>query len=293
VVGPYDGGREKSPAAICRKVAKEIVAGNKAAKTISESSLEKYLGPQKMFYGAAEETDEVGVATGVAWTEAGGDLMSIEVTVMEGKGGLQLTGQLGEVMKESAQAAYSYIRSKAGDLGVESQFWENADIHIHVPAGAIPKDGPSAGITMCLAMVSALTRRPISREVCMTGEITLRGRVLPIGGLKEKLLAAARGGIKTVLIPEDNAKDLTEISDAIKGGMEIIPVARLNDVVTRALVRPPVPIVWEEDTKLPVKPDASDEASGGLSQTAMPASAIAATTGIAHTLRPWCRRLKK
>src|SRR5216684_6342106 len=201
---------EREIGSICRKVAKEIVAGNKAAKSISENALEKYLGPQKVFYGAAEERDEVGVATGVAWTEAGGDLMPTEVTVMEGKGNLQLTGQLGDIMRESAQAAYSYIRSRADVLHIP-EFWENADIHIHVPAGAIPKDGPSAGITMCLAMTSALTRRPVSREVCMTGEITLRGRVLPVGGLREKVLAAHRQGIRKFILPKKNQKDLVDI----------------------------------------------------------------------------------
>jgi ATP-dependent Lon protease len=227
---------EREIGAICRKVAKEIVAGNKPPRSIAETALEKYLGPQKMFYGAAEEHDEVGVATGVAWTEAGGDLMPIEVTVMEGKGGLQLTGQLGEVMKESAQAAYSYIRSKAVDLGVESQFWETADIHIHVPAGAIPKDGPSAGITMCLAMTSALTRRSISREVCMTGEITLRGRVLPVGGLREKILAAHRQGIRKFILPKKNQKDLAEIPDDVLREMTFIWVETMDEVVQAALL---------------------------------------------------------
>ncbi|UCF54782.1 MAG: hypothetical protein JSV48_11480, partial [Bradyrhizobium sp.] len=236
-------------------------------------------------------------------TEAGGDLMPIEVALMEGKGNLTLTGQLGDVMQESAQAAQSYARSvlslhplgsvshplqstgndrhasgsgtpldsstpaapekSKSQTGSGSLDFDKLDIHIHIPEGAIPKDGPSAGITLATALISALTGQPVRRDVAMTGEITLRGRVLPIGGLKEKLLAAARGGIKTVLIPEDNAKDLTEISDAIKGGMEIIPVSRLDDVVAKALVKKPVPIVWEEDTKVTVKPD-GDEAAGGL-----------------------------
>ncbi|HLG71541.1 MAG TPA: endopeptidase La [Chloroflexota bacterium] len=230
---------EREIGSICRKVAKEIVSGNKAPKSISETSLEKYLGPQKVFYGAAEEHDEVGVATGVAWTEAGGDLMPIEVTVMEGKGGLQLTGQLGEVMRESAQAAYSYIRSKAADLGIEGPFWENADIHIHVPAGAIPKDGPSAGITMCLAMTSALTRRPVSREVCMTGEITLRGRVLPVGGLREKILAAHRQGIRKFILPKKNQKDLTDIPKDVLREMSFIWVEEMDSVLSSALLAGP------------------------------------------------------
>ena len=181
---------------------------------------------------------------------------------MDGEG-LTLTGQLGDVMKESAQIALSYVQAHASELGIDPASAQRR-VHLHVPAGAVPKDGPSAGITMATAMASALLRIPVRQTIAMTGEVTLRGRVLPIGGLKEKLLAAQRGGIKTVLIPEDNAKDLTEISDAIKGGMEIIPVARLDDVTAKALVRAPVPIVWEEDTKVPVKTDGGDEAAGGL-----------------------------
>ena len=183
---------------------------------------------------------------------------------MPGKGKMTVTGNLRDVMKESISAAASYVRSRAIDYGIEPPLFDRRDIHVHVPEGATPKDGPSAGVAMATAIISVMTGIPVRHDVAMTGEITLRGRVLPIGGLKEKLLAAARGGIKTVLIPEDNAKDLTEISDAIKGGMEIIPVARLDDVVAKALVRPPVPIVWEEDTKVPVKADAGDEAAGGL-----------------------------
>lgn len=230
---------EREIGSVCRKVAKDIVSGNKGPKSISEKALEKYLGPQKVFYGAAEEHDEVGVATGVAWTEAGGDLMPIEVTVMDGKGGLQLTGQLGEVMRESAQAAYSYIRSRVNELRIEAPFWENADIHIHVPAGAIPKDGPSAGITMCLAMTSALTRRPVSREVCMTGEITLRGRVLPVGGLREKILAAHRQGIRKFILPKKNQKDLAEIPKDVLKEMSFIWVEEMDSVLKHALLAPP------------------------------------------------------
>ncbi len=227
---------EREIGTVCRKVAKDLVAGSKAVRSVSESALEKYLGPQKVFYGAAEEQDEVGVATGVAWTEAGGDLMPIEVTVMEGKGNLQLTGQLGEVMRESAQAAYSYTRSRAEALHIDAPFWENADIHIHVPAGAIPKDGPSAGITMCLAMISALTRRPVSREVCMTGEITLRGRVLPVGGLREKILAAHRQGIRKFILPKKNRKDLVDIPRDVMRQMTMIWVEHMDQVVDAALL---------------------------------------------------------
>ena len=191
-------------------------------------------------------------------------MLTIEGVMMPGKGKMTVTGNLRDVMKESISAAASYVRSRAIVYGIEPPLFDRRDIHVHVPEGATPKDGPSAGVAMATAIISVMTGIPVRHDVAMTGEITLRGRVLPIGGLKEKLLAAARGGIKTVLIPEDNAKDLTEISDAIKGGMDIIPVARLDEVLAKALVRTPVPIVWEEDTKVAVKPDASDEAAGGL-----------------------------
>jgi ATP-dependent Lon protease len=171
---------------------------------------------------------------------------------------------LRDVMKESISAAASYVRSRAVAFGIEPPMFDKRDIHVHVPEGATPKDGPSAGVAMATAIISVMTGIPVRHDVAMTGEITLRGRVLPIGDLKEKLLAAARGGIKTVLIPEDNAKDLTEISDAIKGGLEIIPVSRLDEVIARARVRAPTPIVWEEDTKVSVKPESGEEASGGL-----------------------------
>jgi ATP-dependent Lon protease len=177
---------------------------------------------------------------------------------------MTVTGNLRDVMKESISAAASYVRSRAINYGIEPPLFDRRDIHVHVPEGATPKDGPSAGVAMATTIVSVLTGIPIRHDVAMTGEITLRGRVLPIGGLKEKLLAAGRGGIKTVFIPEDNAKDLTEISDAIKGGMDIIPVARMDEVLAKALVRAPVPIVWEEDTSVPPKAEAADEAGGGL-----------------------------
>ncbi|MBV9120560.1 MAG: endopeptidase La [Chloroflexi bacterium] len=227
---------EREIGAVCRKVAKERVSGKRAPLSVAESALEKYLGPPRMFYGAAEERDEIGLATGVAWTEAGGDLMPIEVTLMEGKGGLQLTGQLGDVMKESAQAAYSYIRAKVRELGIDPTFWETADIHIHVPAGAIPKDGPSAGITMCLAMISALTRRPVSREVCMTGEITLRGRVFPVGGLREKILAAHRQGIRKFILPKKNQRDLVDIPKGVLRQMNFVWVEEMDEVIAAALL---------------------------------------------------------
>jgi ATP-dependent Lon protease len=218
----------------------------------------------KYRYGEIESDDQVGVVTGLAWTDVGGELLTIESVMMPGKGRMTVTGNLRDVMKESISAAASYVRSRAITFGIEPPLFERRDIHVHVPEGATPKDGPSAGVAMATTIVSVLTGIPIRHDIAMTGEITLRGRVLPIGGLKEKLLAAARGGIKTVLIPDENAKDLTEISDAIKGGLEIIPVARMDEVIAKALVRQPKPIVWEEDTKLPGNPDAADEAAGGL-----------------------------
>ncbi len=210
----------------------------------------------------SKSDDQVGVVTGLAWTDVGGELLTIESVMMPGKGRMTVTGNLRDVMKESISAAASYVRSRAITFGIEPPTFERRDIHVHVPEGATPKDGPSAGVAMATTIVSVLTGIPIRHDIAMTGEITLRGRVLPIGGLKEKLLAAARGGIKTVLIPEENAKDLTEISDAIKGGLDIIPVARMDEVISRALVRAPKPIVWEEDTSRPPAADAGDEASG-------------------------------
>src|SRR6266481_4883629 len=255
---------ERELATLARKAVKELMISKKKSVKVTEKSLEEFLGVPKYRYGEIETDDQVGIVTGLAWTDVGGELLTIEGVMMPGKGKMTVTGNLRDVMKESISAAASYVRSRAVGFGIEPPLFDRRDIHVHVPEGATPKDGPSAGVAMATAIVSTMTGIAVRHDVAMTGEITLRGRVLPIGGLKEKLLAAARGGIKTVLIPEDNAKDLTEISDAIKGGMEIIPVARLDDVVSKALVRPPVPIVWEEDTKVPVKPDASDEAAGGL-----------------------------
>jgi ATP-dependent Lon protease len=256
---------ERELSTLTRKAVKELMISKKKAVKVTEKNLEEFLGVPKYRYGEIESDDQVGIVTGLAWTDVGGELLTIEGVMMPGKGKMTVTGNLRDVMKESISAAASYVRSRAITYGIEPPLFDRRDIHVHVPEGATPKDGPSAGVAMATAITSVMTGIPVRHDVAMTGEITLRGRVLPIGGLKEKLLAASRGGIKTVLIPEDNAKDLTEISDAIKGGMEIIPVARLDEVVARALVRPPVPIVWEEDTtKLPVKPDASDEASGGL-----------------------------
>jgi ATP-dependent Lon protease len=249
---------------LARKAVKELMISKKKSVKVTEKTLEEFLGVPKYRFGEIESDDQVGIVTGLAWTDVGGELLTIEGVMMPGKGKMTVTGNLRDVMKESISAAASYVRSRAITYGVEPPLFDRRDIHVHVPEGATPKDGPSAGVAMATAIISVMTGIPVRHDVAMTGEITLRGRVLPIGGLKEKLLAAARGGIKTVLIPEDNAKDLTEISDAIKGGMEIIPVARLDDVVSRALVRKPVPIVWEEDSKVPVNQEAGDEAGGGL-----------------------------
>ena len=263
---------ERELSKICRKAVKQLLVEKKADEkegkphriTVTPKNLDKYLGVRRYTFGMAEKENQVGQVTGLAWTEVGGELLTIEAVGMPGKGKTTTTGKLGDVMQESIQAALSVVRTRSRKLGVKEDFYQKNDIHIHLPEGATPKDGPSAGIGIATAIISTMTGIPVRHDVAMTGEITLRGRVLPIGGLKEKLLAAARGGIKTVLIPEDNAKDLTEISDAIKGGMDIIPVARLDEVLAKALVRTPVPIVWEEDTKVDVKPDASDEAAGGL-----------------------------
>jgi ATP-dependent Lon protease len=255
---------ERELSTLARKAVKELMISKKKSVKVTEKSLEEFLGVPKYRFGEIENEDQVGIVTGLAWTDVGGELLTIEGVMMPGKGKMTVTGNLRDVMKESISAAASYVRSRAITYGIEPPLFDRRDIHVHVPEGATPKDGPSAGVAMASAIISVMTGIPVRHDVAMTGEITLRGRVLPIGGLKEKLLAAARGGIKTVLIPEDNAKDLTEISDAIKGGMDIIPVSRLDEVVAKALVRVPVPIVWEEDTKVAVNPEASDEAPGGL-----------------------------
>ncbi|MBW2087126.1 MAG: endopeptidase La, partial [Deltaproteobacteria bacterium] len=208
---------ERKLGAICRKVARRIAEGEKGPFKISSGNLHQYLGVPEFLPEPGQEKGEIGVATGMAWTQAGGELLYIEVTTMPGKGNLTLTGQLGEVMKESAQAALSLARSRAKKLGLDPDFYENLDIHIHVPAGAIPKDGPSAGVTMTAALISALTKRPVPRDIAITGEITLRGKILPIGGLKEKSLAALRAeNIHEVIIPEQNRKDLAELPPKIK-----------------------------------------------------------------------------
>ena len=206
---------------------------------VTEKTLPDFLGVPKFRFGEVEDEDQIGVVTGLAWTDVGGELLTIEAAMMPGKGKMTVTGNLRDVMKESISAAASYVRMRAVAFGIEPPLFDKRDIHVHVPEGATPKDGPSAGVAMVTAIVSVMTGIPVHRDVAMTGEITLRGRVLPIGGLKEKLLAALRGGIKTVLIPEENAKDLVEINDSIKSGLDIIPVSRMDEVLARALVRKP------------------------------------------------------
>ena len=250
---------ERELANLIRKAVKELMAEKKDKVSVTLGNLEKYLGVPKYRYGEAEIEDQVGVVTGLAWTDAGGELLTIESLMMPGKGKMTVTGNLRDVMKESISAAASYVRSRAVGLGIEPPMFEKKDIHVHVPEGATPKDGPSAGVAMVSAIVSVMTGIPVRRDVAMTGEITLRGRVLPIGGLKEKLLAAHRGGIKTVLIPEENAKDLTEIADTIKSGLEIIPVSRMDEVLKHALTRMPEAIEWDEATAKPVEPVVTDE----------------------------------
>ena len=228
---------EREIASICRKVAVDVVKNDLASRTtVGARNLPKYLGPPKYRYGIAEEEHRVGTTTGLAWTELGGELLSTEVSIMPGKGQLTITGKLGDVMQESAQAAMSYVRSRGEELGLEKDFYQKNDVHIHVPEGAIPKDGPSAGITMATSLVSALTRIPVYHDVAMTGEITLRGSVLPIGGLKEKVLAAHRGGIKAVIIPAENKKDINEIPATILKSVELILVSHMDEVLKRALV---------------------------------------------------------
>ncbi|HIV34224.1 MAG TPA: endopeptidase La [Candidatus Blautia intestinigallinarum] len=230
-------GLERCIGQICRKTAREVLEDGKEKVVVTTKNLEHYLGHERYTFQMANKHDEVGIVRGLAWTSAGGDTLQIEVNVMPGKGELVLTGQLGDVMKESARAGLSYIRSVASDYGIEPEFFEKNDIHIHIPEGAIPKDGPSAGITMATAMLSAITKTPVRAEVAMTGEITLRGRVLPIGGLKEKLLAAKYAKIKTVLVPKENKPDIKEMSDEITNGLEIHLVDNMGDVISQALNR--------------------------------------------------------
>jgi ATP-dependent Lon protease len=254
---------EREIAKVCRKVVKDILLKKpKGSINVGPKRLESYLGVRRFRYGRAEEHDQIGQVTGLAWTEVGGELLTIEAALMPGKGRLSHTGQLGEVMQESIQAAMTVVRSRAESLGLEDEFHQKYDIHIHVPEGATPKDGPSAGVGMCTSLVSALTRIPVRADVAMTGEITLRGEVLPIGGLKEKLLAAHRGGIATVIIPEENERDLVDIPKNIKQNLNIKPVRWIDEVLEVALTGLPKARVDKAD------PPASHEESKGLKKSA-------------------------
>jgi ATP-dependent Lon protease len=247
---------------LARKAVTEILRTKKEKVEVTAENLSDYLGVPRYRFGQAEGEDQVGVVTGLAWTEVGGELLTIEGVMMPGKGKMTVTGNLRDVMKESISAAASYVRSRAIDFGLEPPFFDRRDIHVHVPEGATPKDGPSAGIAMVTAIVSVLTGIPVRKDIAMTGEVTLRGRVLPIGGLKEKLLAALRGGIKKVLIPEENAKDLADIPENVKSGLEIVPVSRVGEVLQHALVRMPEPIEWVEPVEpAAAKPDDAGSAS--------------------------------
>jgi ATP-dependent Lon protease len=246
---------------LARKTVRDLGRESVTAITIDDERLARYAGVRKFRYGETDQEDAVGIITGLAWTEFGGDILTIEAVKMPGKGRMSITGNLKDVMKESIAAANSYVRSRATKFGIEPPSFERTDVHIHVPDGATPKDGPSAGAAMATAIVSVLTGIPIRSDMAMTGEVTLRGRVTAIGGLKEKLLAALRSGVKTVLIPEENEKDLADIPDNVKSALEIIPVSNMDQVLARALTRQPTPIDWDETAPVVVpseEPDASD-----------------------------------
>jgi len=247
---------EREIANVARKAVKEIVTKKVKRVAITRKNLDKYAGVRRFRYGETEDEDMVGVVTGLAWTEVGGEILTIESVLLPGKGQVKHTGKLGDVMQESVSAALSYVRSRSISFGIKPTLFEKRDIHVHVPEGATPKDGPSAGIAMATSIVSVMTGIPVRRDVAMTGEITLRGRVLPIGGLKEKLLAALRAGIKTVFIPRDNEKDLVDIPDSVKKNLKVIPVAHVDEVISQALSRKPEPIEWEEPAE-PVVPPVS------------------------------------
>ena len=254
---------ERELANLARKSVKEIVTKKVERVTIDTDNVETFAGVKKFRYGETESEDMVGVVTGLAWTEVGGEILTIESVLLPGKGNVKSSGKLGDVMQESVSAALSYVRSRSIRFGIKPPLFEKRDIHVHVPEGATPKDGPSAGIAMATSIVSILTNIPVRRDVAMTGEITLRGRVLPIGGLKEKLLAALRAGIKTVFIPKDNEKDLAEIPDNVKNNLTLIPVSDVDEVIAKALVRAPVPIEWEEPPEIPPVPPQA-QPSGAL-----------------------------
>ena len=257
-------GLEREIANLARKAVKEIeVEADVDSVKVTVKNLDKYAGIRKFRFGETEEEDMIGVVTGLAWTEVGGELLTIEGILVPGKGKMSITGKLGEVMQESVQAANAYVRARAVDFGIEPPLFERRDIHIHVPEGAVPKDGPSAGVGMITCMVSVLTQNPIRKDVAMTGEITLRGRVLPIGGLKEKLLAALRGGVKTVIIPKENEKDLADIPDNVKKGLTTYPVVTVDEVLQHALTQPLVPIEWDEAAHDSARVSGTEDGSEG------------------------------
>jgi len=242
---------EREVGGLARKAVREIVSKKAKRVQITAENLSDYAGVRKFRYGEAEAVDMVGVVTGLAWTEVGGEILTIESVLVPGKGKVQHTGKLGDVMQESVSAAMSYVRSRAPSFGIKPTLFEKRDLHVHVPEGATPKDGPSAGIAMATSIVSVLTGIPVRKDVAMTGEVTLRGRVLPIGGLKEKLLAALRAGVTTVFIPKDNEKDLADIPDNVKKDLTILPVSHVDEVIAKALVRAPEAIEWEEPPEAP------------------------------------------
>ncbi len=254
---------ERELASLARKAVKEIVTAKVKKLAITRKNLDKYAGVRRFHYGEAESEDMVGVVTGLAWTEVGGEILTIESVLLPGKGNIKSTGKLGDVMQESVSAALSYVRSRSINFGIKPTLFEKRDIHVHVPEGATPKDGPSAGVAMAVSIISVLTGIPVRRDVAMTGEITLRGRVLPIGGLKEKLLAALRAGIRTVFIPKENEKDLAEIPDNVKKHLRLVPVAHVDEVIAQALARKPEAIEWVEPPE-PVAPAAAAAAPGAL-----------------------------
>jgi ATP-dependent Lon protease len=253
---------EREIANLTRKAIKDILMKKSERVAVTRRNLERYAGVRRFRFGEAESEDLVGVTTGLAWTEVGGELLTIEAVTLPGKGRVTATGKLGDVMKESVQAAESFVKSRGQAYGISPPMFEKRDIHVHVPEGATPKDGPSAGVAMVTTIVSVLTGIPVKRDIAMTGEITLRGRVLPIGGLKEKLLAALRGGLKTVLIPSENEKDLAEIPDNVKRGLKIIPMRTVDEVLAHALTAPLIPIEWQEPVAPPVIPATGEERSG-------------------------------
>jgi ATP-dependent Lon protease len=262
---------EREIARVARKALRRILEGKDETITLTAENVGDFAGVQRHRYGIGEEEDQIGAVTGLAWTEVGGELLTIEAVTVPGKGQIKTTGKLGEVMQESVAAAFSFVRARAPSYGVKPSLFARKDIHVHLPEGAVPKDGPSAGIGMVTAIISTLTGIPVSREVAMTGEVTLRGRVLPIGGLKEKLLAALRGGIKTVLIPAENEKDLVEIPKRITEGLNIIPVSHVDEVLARTLLTPVVPIEWTDADELAAVPPSEiitggDEGSGVVSR---------------------------